>query len=48
MASRGAYGKGYSRGFSDGKVSGGKGSVVATVICGAITAIIGFWFGKKK
>jgi hypothetical protein len=46
MASRGAYGKGYSRGYDAGKSQTPKGdSVFSTIVCSVITAVFGFWLG---
>lgn len=59
MASRGAYGKGYQRGFDAGKTSGfkvgfdsgkkGTTSAIAAGIIGSLmTAFVGFLFGKRR
>jgi len=51
MASRGSYGKGYQRGFDAGKTASTThkgGSILATLICSAITAAFGFWLGGTK
>jgi hypothetical protein len=49
MASRGAYGKGYSRGFDAGQATNSQnGAIVAGIIGAIVAGIVGFIFGNKK
>ena len=51
MASRGAYGKGYQRGFDAGKFKGRQtagNAIVVGLISSVVTAFVGFIVGKRK